>query len=485
MFARPRPAPFAVSALTHGILLGWLAAGPVLEKPPSLYRQAIAPHTSKLVWYNFREKLPAVAPSAAKPDPKPPRAEIKLPSQEIVAGAAHAPRAQQFIWQPAPNIELRQDLKSPNVLAVHAAAPAPPPLPPKPFIPPTPKQAAAPRAALEAPPELRLARNLNAAGAVGNVLGVRPARPEPRAFVAPQAGQGGTTATPALPAPPTVEAVAPERRIYFPPAAHAVPGAPVPVLSEAPALAASAPTFPVSLAIVSLHPSASATVPLPAGARNGQFSAGPNLRAGGAGGAEGATLVVPGLMIRKGAPDATPALVARASPTSAPNLRAALHANLPRASASAAALPHPAAIRVSSSPDPMLDGRAIYAMTVQMPNITSYSGSWLIWFAERQPVAGANAAVRAPVPLRKVDPKYMPSAIADGVEGKVRLAAVIRGDGRVESVRLLQHVDDRLDRSAAEAINKWEFEPALRNGQPVDVDAVIEIPFRLAPKVTP
>ena len=50
------------------------------------------------------------------------------------------------------------------------------------------------------------------------------------------------------------------------------------------------------------------------------------------------------------------------------------------------------------------------------------------------------------------------------------------------TVELLQHLDPRLDRSAAEALGKWEFEPARRNGIPVDVDAVFEIPFRLAPK---
>ena len=65
----------------------------------------------------------------------------------------------------------------------------------------------------------------------------------------------------------------------------------------------------------------------------------------------------------------------------------------------------------------------------------------------------------------------------------MRLAAVIGKDGKVDSVTILVHLDDRLDQSAQEAIGKWLFEPALRNGQPVDVDAVIEIPFRLAPKL--
>ena len=37
---------------------------------------------------------------------------------------------------------------------------------------------------------------------------------------------------------------------------------------------------------------------------------------------------------------------------------------------------------------------------------------------------------------------------------------------------------------AMEALAKWRFEPATRDGAPVEVDAVFEIPFRLAPKLS-
>ena len=48
----------------------------------------------------------------------------------------------------------------------------------------------------------------------------------------------------------------------------------------------------------------------------------------------------------------------------------------------------------------------------------------MVWFAEREPVPGAAAVdMRAPVPLRKVDPKYVAAAAAERVEGTVRLAA--------------------------------------------------------------
>jgi len=63
------------------------------------------------------------------------------------------------------------------------------------------------------------------------------------------------------------------------------------------------------------------------------------------------------------------------------------------------------------------------------------------------------------------------------VSGTVILYAVIRADGTVANVRVLRSVDDRLDHYASEAIAKWQFQPATKNGDPVDVEATFSIPF--------
>jgi TonB family protein len=144
----------------------------------------------------------------------------------------------------------------------------------------------------------------------------------------------------------------------------------------------------------------------------------------------------------------------------------------------------PGAIRLTQAPDPRFDGREVYTMAVQMPNITSYEGSWILWFAEHEPSHRQNRGLRPPMPLHKVDPKYIAAAIDERVEGKVRLSGVIRADGRVDEIQLLKGVDERLDRSATEALLKWEFTPAERDGKPMSVDVVVEIPFRLAPRLS-
>jgi TonB family protein len=65
------------------------------------------------------------------------------------------------------------------------------------------------------------------------------------------------------------------------------------------------------------------------------------------------------------------------------------------------------------------------------------------------------------------------------VHGMVTLYAVIRADGQVASIRVLNSPDDRLDPYAAKALARWKFVPAERAGKPVALEAVVEIPFRV------
>ena len=51
-------------------------------------------------------------------------------------------------------------------------------------------------------------------------------------------------------------------------------------------------------------------------------------------------------------------------------------------------------------------------------------------------------------------------------------------DGSVGNVRVLRGADERLDRFASEAVSQWKFDPATKNGTPVDVEATFQIPFR-------
>jgi protein TonB len=122
-----------------------------------------------------------------------------------------------------------------------------------------------------------------------------------------------------------------------------------------------------------------------------------------------------------------------------------------------------------------------------MPNLASATGSWILSFAEmrqdeeQSKPSATSIALTGPVPLRKVDPKYPPLLASAKVEGEVVLYAVIRRDGSVDSIQLVRGIEPELDTNAMEALARWRFRPAERKGAPVELEAIVHIPFRAVP----
>jgi TonB family protein len=145
----------------------------------------------------------------------------------------------------------------------------------------------------------------------------------------------------------------------------------------------------------------------------------------------------------------------------------------------------PAPVSYDDDPDRSVEQRVFgkrryYSLIMNMPNLTSATGSWIIRFAELKQSDDKTPLV-APVALSKVDPAYPPDVLRDHVEGKVTLYAVIRADGTVDDIRVLDSLDSRLDANAVRALSAWHFRPGTKNGEAVAVEAVVEIPFRMHP----
>ena len=244
------------------------------------------------------------------------------------------------------------------------------------------------------------------------------------------------------------------------------------------------------LAVVGVNPTKDAQGPLPFGRRRGRFSAAPDGGSGGSGitGGPGglASVSIPNLSI-SGAEGATGASVAAfaARTDSGASLgswrfnRDTFQAGIGDHSLTGSLFdipPEP----TPENPEAGFAGRRTRTLSINMPNISSAQGSWIVRFSE---VAGPErkGELLAPVPYVKVDPKYARSAIEEGVEGEVILSGVIRSDGVVDHVALIRSLDQRLDEAAISALSKWKFHPAWKAGVPVDVDVVVRIPFRLTP----
>jgi TonB family protein len=140
--------------------------------------------------------------------------------------------------------------------------------------------------------------------------------------------------------------------------------------------------------------------------------------------------------------------------------------------------------KLGLSPQEVLGSKRVYTLHVNMPNLTSASGSWILNFAELNEANTGGYArpdasdLAGPVPLRKVDPKYPPEFRTSHVDGEVVLYAIIRKDGSVDSIQLVHSVDPHLDANAMEALAQWKFRPAEKHGEPVDLEAIVHIPFR-------
>lgn len=126
--------------------------------------------------------------------------------------------------------------------------------------------------------------------------------------------------------------------------------------------------------------------------------------------------------------------------------------------------------------DKVFGAKRYYSMTLNMPNLTSAGGSWIIRFAELNETT-VKGDVIAPQAWVKVDPAYPAELMRDRVEGTVTLYAVIHKDGTVGEVKVLRGVEERLDENARIALSRWKFHPATKNGSAVDLETVVQIPF--------
>jgi len=492
----------ALSVAIHGIGFVLLMNAPEIRLPPpgkSEYKQAVEGKEDKVVWYRFNEKLPDIATPRAQTKPTPVRAEARA-KQQIVAAPKKAPKRDQFVYSSAPELPDAKPVDAPNLLAIRFEPPAPPA--PKLFVPPAPVPApelAEAKLQTDAPTlDMKTREAVTLPGAQRRIT---------RRFTPPPAPVKAKLAdiTPPPEAPKLTASLAtapaelpfalktPGRTFVTPATRPIAPARQAPVEAPPPiANTLMADARDLNLAIVGLKPVDRQTA-LPTASSPGQFSAAPEIRREGAaapGDAKG--IAVPDLFVR-GTREAKPDLIAEAfaSPTSAATLRQALRKGAPAITDEKppAATPLPAsshalgagAIKVSGAPDPRFNGRDVYMMAIQMPNLTSYSGSWLMWYSDRTAHEAGLAPISPPVAHRKVDPKYIAAAASDKIEGKVQLACVIEKDGSVSTVELVRGLDDRLNRSAEDALAKWEFTPATRQGKPVAVDVLVEIPFRLEP----
>lgn len=91
------------------------------------------------------------------------------------------------------------------------------------------------------------------------------------------------------------------------------------------------------------------------------------------------------------------------------------------------------------------------------------------------PVGGDVLAAKL---LKRVIPPYPVLARQTRIQGTVHLLGIVAKDGRVQNLRVIDG-HPLLRQAALDAVSQWVYSPTILNGQPVEVEAPIDVNFTL------
>jgi periplasmic protein TonB len=90
-----------------------------------------------------------------------------------------------------------------------------------------------------------------------------------------------------------------------------------------------------------------------------------------------------------------------------------------------------------------------------------------------------GGGITAPRALSTPDPQYTEEARNAKTQGTCVLWLIVDQQGHPRDIRLVRGLGYGLDAKAIAAVQQWRFQPAMKDGQPVNVQISVEVGFRL------
>jgi periplasmic protein TonB len=90
-----------------------------------------------------------------------------------------------------------------------------------------------------------------------------------------------------------------------------------------------------------------------------------------------------------------------------------------------------------------------------------------------------GAGISAPTAISSPDPDYTEEARRAKKQGTCVLWLIVDSTGHPRDIRVARGLGFGLDAKAVEAVKQWRFQPALKDGKPVDVQISVEVEFHL------
>jgi TonB family protein len=90
-----------------------------------------------------------------------------------------------------------------------------------------------------------------------------------------------------------------------------------------------------------------------------------------------------------------------------------------------------------------------------------------------------GGGISAPQAISSPDPDYTEEARRAKKQGTCVLWLIVDAAGRPRDIKVVRGLGLGLDTKALEAVKQWRFQPALKDGKPVDVQISVEVEFHL------
>src|SRR5579863_1266696 len=90
-----------------------------------------------------------------------------------------------------------------------------------------------------------------------------------------------------------------------------------------------------------------------------------------------------------------------------------------------------------------------------------------------------GGGISAPTAISSPDPEYTEEARREKKQGTVVLWLIVDSSGRPRDIHVARGLGFGLDGKAIDAVKQWRFQPALKDGRPVDVQISVEVDFHL------
>jgi TonB family protein len=90
-----------------------------------------------------------------------------------------------------------------------------------------------------------------------------------------------------------------------------------------------------------------------------------------------------------------------------------------------------------------------------------------------------GGGISAPQAISAPDPDYTEEARRAKKQGTCVLWLIVDAAGHPRDIKVVRGLGLGLDAKALEAVKQWRFQPALKDGKPVDVQISVEVEFHL------